>query len=550
MAVYERQTFVDEETVLTAEHLDHIEEGIENVSLGLDSIKGRITQVEENMGLVGDAPGVSLMTVRFQEGSKMIIRCKDWTEDRDFVWEFGGVCGSNKTANLWYSSTVDKTLEDSMLTWGIGNMSSRSQLYKVTTDDTAPIQFCGSYFGGNHAMTGSTDIVLENHGLTEADIGSVWEDSDTADKRQYMLARVKSTSTLAFINLDEQVTSGNGAFNYAKHTPIAPLVHVRNATHTNNINFTSFVNSQQLHPGANHVTNKYYVDDVEITEDGIYHGNKIHNVCQYDVPYVPAILAHLEANVGNNTNASYYSDDIMEKYIRIEIIHEFRPNGSQTTYCKYMIDPRMALNFSYIYAAQVAPFEKPAYFYAPGTYDDEVFLHDGTATVQFKPANWNKEGVPPYRYFTMNSTKDKGFQIVYNRDTYVGNPEFRAIRVNSGSFAGWSPATCKLYPILTRGTFPAGSSFDSVTGRMPLKDILKDGVTVAWYWEHDDIILTIDSHEICNLEIPLSSYMHNKRVEVLDITDSVISYPPYRTSEFIHYATNSAKGHLVLRLHD
>ena len=537
---YKKQTFIDhvvdssgnvvtQGTTLKKEHLDHIEDGIASLNTR------------------GIPP---LMTVRLEEGSKMTIRCRDWTEDRDFVWEFGGVCGTNKTANLWYSSTVAKTLDDNLLTWGIGNMSSRSQLYKVTTDDTAPVQFCGSYFGGNHAMTGSTDIVLANHGLTEADIGSVWKDSDASDTRQYMLVKIKSASTLAFINLDEQVTSGNGAFNYAKHNPIAPLVHVKNATHTGDINFTGYTNSQQLHPGANHVVNRYYVDDVEITADGWYTGAKVHNVCTYDIPYVPAIIAHLEANVGHNTNASYYSDDIQEKYMRIEIIHEFRPNGSQTTYCKYMIDPRMALNFSYIYAAQVAPFEKPAYMYAPGTYQDEVFLHDGSATIQFKPADWNKEGVPPYRYFTFNSTKTKGFQIVYNRDTYVGRPEFRATRVNSGSYAGWSPGTCKLYPIFTRGSYPAGSSFDSVTGRVPLHDILKDGVTIGWYWEHDDIILTIDSHQKCNVDIPLSEYMRNKRVEVLDMTDSVISYPPYRTSESIHYATNADKGYLVLRLHD
>lgn len=552
MANYNRQTFVDGETVLSADHMNHIEDGIEQVSLGLDVVGSRLSTVENSLGLEGDAPGVSLMTVRLQEGSKMTIRCKDWTDDRDFVWEFGGVCGTNKTANLWYSSTVEKALEDSALTWGIGNMSSKSQLYKMTTDDTAPVQFNGSYFGGNHAMTGSTDFTVTSHNMTEADIGSIWKDSDAEDTREYMLVKIKSPTVLAFINMDPQCTSGNGAFNYAKHTPIAPLVHVRNATHTDNISFEKFTNSQQLHPGANNVTNKYYVDDVEITEDGIYMGNKVHNVCHYSIPNVKAIIEYLEANVGNNTNTSYYSDDIKEKYMDIELIHEFRPNGSQTTYCKYMIDPSNALNFSYIYAAQVAPFGKPSYLYAPGTFNDEVFLHDASASIQFKPANWNVDGIPPYRYFTFNEAKDKGFQIVYNRDTYWGNPERRGTRVSSGSFAGWSPATCKLYPIFTRGTFPAGSSFDSVTGRIPLNMSLNDGTTaVGWYWEHDDIIMTIDSHEICtDARIKLPSYMQNKRIEVLDMTDSVISYPPYRTSDILHYATNAAIGHLVLRLYD
>ena len=552
MANYKKQTFVDKETVLSASHLNHIEDGIEKMDLDLDVVNSRLNTLEKNNGLEGDASGVSLMSVRLQEGSKMTIRCKDWTKDRDFVWEFGGECGANKTANLWYSSTVAKDLEDSQLEWGIGNKPSKSQLYKATTDDTSPVQFNGSYFGGNHAMTGSTDFTVTSHNMTEADIGSIWKDSDAADTREYMLVKIKSSTTLAFINMDPQCTSGNGAFNYAKHNPVAPLVHVKDATHTDNIDFTNYTNSQQLHPGANNISNKYYVDDKEITEDGIYLGNKVHNICHYSIPNIKAIIEYLAANVGKNTNTSYYSDDIKERYMDIEIIHEFRPNGSQTTYCKYLIDPSNELNFSYIYAAQVAPFEKPAYFYAPGSYNDEVFLHDATATIQFKPANWNEEGVPPYRYFTFNSTKDKGFQIVFNRDTYWGDPKRRGERVSSGSFAGWSPATCKLYPIFTRGKFPAGSSFDSVTGRIPFNPELNNGGTtsVGWYWENDDIIMAIDSHEICNSRIKLPTYMRNKRIEVLDMTESVISYPPYRTSEVFHYATNADTGHLVIRLYD
>ena len=235
----------------------------------------------------------------------------------------------------------------------------------------------------------------------------------------------------------------------------------------------------------------------------------------------------------------------------MEVIHEFRPNGSQTTYCKYQLDTRQALRFSYIYTAQVAAFSKPCYLYVPGTNENAIMVHDGTKTFNFNPDVWNDQNIPPYRYFAIDKEKNKGFEIVFSRDTYWGKTENRVNRVKSGTAAGWSPGTCKLYPIFTSGEFPAGSSFDSVTGRIPLNVALNNGTTaVGWYWEHDDIILTIDSHEQCSVNIPLSEYMQGKRVEVLDMTDSVISYPPYRTSESIHYATNADKGYLVLRLFD
>ena len=302
-------------------------------------------------------------------------------------------------------------------------------------------------------------------------------------------------------------------------------------------------------PGSNHVTNRYFVDDIEVKGDGLYHGNKVYNVCTYDVMYVPAILEYLEKNVGHNTNSSHYSDEITEKYLSIEIVHEFRPNGSQTTYCKYTIDLRSSLKFSYIYAAQCAAFGKPVYLYVPGAYQDEVFLHDGTGTYQFVKDNWNDRNVPPYRYFMFNSDKTKGFELAYSRGTYWGNPQNR---ISHLSYAGWSPTSCKLYPIWVNGTFEAGSSFDSITGRVPLNMSLNDGTTaIAWYWENDDIIMTIDSHSLCSgIDIPLSSYMQNKKVEVLDKTESVICDVSGVTGESLYYETNSDFGYLVVRLHD
>lgn len=493
---------------------------------------------------VKDASEESLMAVRIEDGSKMTIRCKDWTDSDDFVWTFNGTGGTNRTANLNNCGTIPESAADESL-----KFTMSKTLYKSCTDDTAPVSFNGSYFAGNHAMTGATKIVVENHNLTESDIGSTWTDSDPENPVQYMLARVDSDTKLTFINLSQQITSGNGPFNYAKHIPVSPLVHVKNATNKSDIGFTGYTNSEQLWSGSNHITNRYFVDDIEVKGDGLYHGSKVYNVCTYDVIYVPAILEYLEKNVGHNTNSSHSSDEITEKYLSIEIIHEFRPNGSQTTYCKYTLDPRSSLKFSYIYAAQCAAFSKPVYLYVPGAYQDDVFLHDGTGTYQFVKDNWNDPNIPPYRYFMLNSDKTKGFELIYSRDTYLGNP---SNRINHLTYAGWSPTSCKLYPIWVNGSFDAGSSFDSITGRIPLNMSLSEGTTaVGWYWENEDIIITIDSHSICaGVDIPLSCYMQNKKVEILDKTDSVISEIGDMTGESLHYETDSDIGYLVVRLFD
>ena len=528
---YEKRTLVDGVTPLDKDLLDHIQDGIADVDRRVTSIDGGSSD--------------ALMSVKLENGSKMTIRCKDWTDTEDFVWIFDGVGGQNKTANLQNCGTIAKTVADESLAY---NMSKT--VYKDCADDTAPLQFKGSYFAGNHAATIATTITVSSHGLTEKDIGSTWVDSDSSTPTNYMLVKVDSAKKLTFV--DMCFSSDGTAFNAVKHTPVSPLKHVKNATNTADVVFTSFATGGQLYLGDNHITNKYYLDDVEITENGLYTGSKVHNLCTYDVIRVPSIFEYLEANVGRNTNESHFSDDITGKYLHIDIIHEFRPNGSQTTYHNFEIDEAEPLTFYYIYAAQViAPGSAPTYLYAPGTHEDAILEHNGSATISFKPTYWNVENVPPYRYFTFSTDKSKGFEIAFSRDTYWGKTENRATRVKKWEGAGWSPSSRKLYPIFTCGDFPAGSSFDAVTGRIPLNVERNNGLTaVGWYWEHDDIILTIDSHEKCNVNIPLSEYMRNKRVEVLDMTDSVISYPPYRTGESIHYATNADIGHLVVRLYD
>lgn len=521
----EKGNVVVQGTILNKEIMEHIEDGIVNLT----------------------TKGVpQLMTVHFSSGSKMAIRCKDWTENKDFLWRFDGVGSKNKTANLLDCGVVDKNVLDSQVSFSMSKTA-----YKDCSDDTAPVQFNGCYFSGNHASTAGVSFTIAGHSMTVADIGSTWTDSDTANPELYMLYKVESTK-LYFITLRTETTSGNGPYNYLpKHEPIAPLKHVKNGTHTGDINFTNFGTSVETSPGVNHVCNKYYVDDVEITEEGLYVGSKVHNVCSYDVIYFPSVVAYLENNVGHNTNTSYYSDEIQEKYMHFEVIHEFRPNGSQTTYHKYWIDERSDLEFQYIYPQQVAPFGKPSYIYIPGARNDEMMYHEGSTAYYFTQDKWNNVNVPPNRFFTFNSDKTKGFEICFSKNVYWGKDENRRDTVKEKNGAVWTPATCKLYPIFAASKFPAGCSFDSISGRIPINTELNDGTTaIGWYWEHDDIIMTIDSHTECNTNIQLPSYMQNKRIEILDMTASVISYPPYRTGETIHYATNADIGHLVVRLYD
>ena len=83
---------------------------------------------------------------------------------------------------------------------------------------------------------------------------------------------------------------------------------------------------------------------------------------------------------------------------------------------------------------------------------------------------------------------------------------------------------------------------------MPLYRYDEDMTAVCWYWIGDEIVLMIDIHSAVSKEIRLPEYMNDRKIEILDKTESV---------KIGQSATNSAKlkvhsdgyGYVVIRLH-
>ena len=532
---YDKRTLVDGETVIDKELLDHIQDGIvsnesaiSNImsSIGIDRLSGN---------------DIVLRYLNRSPAQDFFIRCPDYDNENDFVW---WISYDGRKHNIQHHYTLPKTENNGAMT--VGN--AKLVMWKSATDDTAPLNFNGTYIAANHGATVVEAVAVTSHDKTAADIGSIW----TSGGHTYMLVKINSSTSLWFIQTDaEKITTATTLTCADK--PTGTLVHSSGATNSSDITINSVVSNTQLLPAVNNAKSTVYVDGEEISAYGTYTGKKVTLVNEYSVIYVPAILEYLGANVGNNTNASYYNDAITESFCTLKLIQEIHSNGSMNVYQTVQFTKTVALSTNFI--AQFAPFgleNEKTFMYVPDTTSLKTITeHTGGAAAVVTKSVWENQEKVPYRFYSFaNAECDKGYVIIYDRSWGWGKNDKRLAHNTGG--AGQFASTKKLYPCFVSGfTANAGTYYDGCAVRIPIKKYHEDLTSVVWYWRGEDIILCIDSHKQVNVDLTLPAYMANKKIEILDQTESVISEPAYIFNDRkLKYATNSEYGYIILKLYD
>lgn len=533
---YIKRKLVDKETLIDKELLDYMQDGIVE-ACSKEQVSG------DNVTLIVSAAG-GFLTDLGKIAKYLFIRCPEYSDTEDFIWWLSTGQASNRQLNIQTYYTVPKDTDNSKIYIG----SSVLKTWNACSDDTAPINFNGSYIAGNHGATLAQEVVVASHDKTEADIGSIW----TSNSHTFMLVRVFSTTKLWFVQTDS--TKINEQNWIARDSmPDGTLVHSSGATHTSTVTISSVSGSTQLTPAINNRVVKIYVDDREIdaTKGGVYVGKKIQTVNEYNTIYIPAMLEYLGKNVGKNTNTSYYSDDIKEGYCKLRLVQEVHSNASMTVYQTIRFDKPVSLSTNFI--AQFGKFttSNDISLYIPNTTNLNLltqFAEGSGASYYANIEDYAKEGVVPYRYYTFANDLEQGSAIIFDKSFGIGADERR---IEYTSSAGGFASTGKLYPQFVSGqNFEVGTMYDGCAVRIPFKK-RTDLTSVVWYWRGNDIILCIDSHSLINTEIELPSYMANKKIEILDKTDSVITEPAYVWEDCkLPYATKEDYGFIVMRLYN
>lgn len=439
------------------------------------------------------------------------IRADEWSDKESFIWKCNKITtfGNNEYFNIDKAYTCPKNCEAEDL--------SQLKFFKECQDDICPVALEKTDLGGNHAYDCVDVVIMQDHGKTEADIGSVWKD---ISGKEFCLVKVPDQNTLWFVCLPDMQYEECGSM--TPGCPDSVFQHERGASNISKIVIEKRT-STQLWRCFNHYTLELWADEkeIDITRNQLLTAEKFSFVTKYDVIYVPAMLQYLIEHAGKNTNSSHYSDAIQECYFRMEVTYTFYRNASYTVYTNHIFSKDVKLK--YIGLIQSISLEGRTYIYVPDT-SYEVLTEQEIKDVKVIGRDiWKDAEKAPYRYYQFAESEEgskKGMALVFDQSCKHGR---NALRIRQMTDAGCYSNVRKMYPaFISGGNIYKGSVISGLGAVMPLNSFDSELTSVCWYWSGEDIILMIDTHHAVNKKISLPDYMNGADIEILDKTEHCI----------------------------
>ena len=465
------------------------------------------------------------------------IRTDEWAEKESFVWKCNKITtfGNNEYFNIDKAYTCPKKCEADDL--------SELRFFKECQDDICPVALEKTDLGGNHAYDCVDVIMMQGHGKSEEDIGSVWKD---ITGKEFCLVKVPDSNTLWFVCMPDMGCEDNGSMTCG--CPEKVLMHIKGASKVSDIMIEKR-SSTQLWRCFNHYTLQLWADETEIdiTKNRLLTAEKFSFVTKYDVIYIPAMLQYLIEHVGKNTNASHYSDAIAESYFRMEVTYTFYRNASYTVHTDHIFSKDVKLK--YIGLIQSISLEGKTFIYVPDTSYENLTEQGIKDVKEISRETWKDANKAPYRFYQFAEEEDgskKGMALVFDPKCKHGRND---LRIRHMTDAGSYSNVRKMYPaFISGGNIYKGSIISGLGAVMPLNKNDSGVTSVCWYWAGEDIMLMIDTHEAINMKIVLPDYMSGSNIEVMDKTEHCVIKQNSITEGFIAVET-AGYGYLVLKLH-
>ena len=376
---------------------------------------------------------------------------------------------------------------------------------KNADDDICPINYGSSYRCAGHGNYVAFNLTATAHGLSESDIGKTY----TLDNVTWLLMKVPDVNHVWVVSVPASQT---GSFN----TSIASSGTLVGTS--GNIAFTA---KEQTQIRPQNINRKYLIlaDGKEITQDGTYYCEKLDLTETYQSSNTYEMVQYLIANVGSNTNSSYYNNSIPGE-VQYDVTYSFYGNGSCCVSHKDTI-LRDGIVFSFDGLTQVQRYGTHPSAYVPFTdigYPYELPESD----LNLSKSHWNDANFPPYKYYEFDPITGLGFGVAYDITFGMGIPEIRKgiITTSDGAgfyhYPGW-----KMYPkfynkgaTLTKGTVIAGN-----VCRIPVKKI---GNYVAYWWKTNSAtFVEIETFGECMVEVELPSDAVGKNATLVKASETI-----------------------------
>ena len=323
-------------------------------------------------------------------------------------------------------------------------------IHSNNTDDIAPIRTFTTV-GANHGYANIRKVTMSGHGKTTADLGSQWTDGQTT----FVLLKIEGND----LYLAPPYTESSGMVTSTSIDPISNLRHVSGATHTATISIATIAGAQ-LYPSVKNISVKYLLDGEEITNDGIYQGQKVDIIEQYEILDYKSLIDFAKNNIGTP-----YQSGNVDGLVRLGNVYKYTKGLKCTTSHSMLALKKFRTGqCGFLQAIQIFLSGHSQVRYIPGiTYPGLDFeaglnLTNLTSNILIKPEHLNNASIPPSHYTDWlidgSGNKKYGFTMGYIVDkTNSKNSD----RVSNTSNYWDLRTTKKSYPIaIENKTLEAG----------------------------------------------------------------------------------------------
>ena len=496
-----------------------------------------------------------------KSGNKLYIRAK-FTSTLDIIQlvEMAtGTAFTNDTVNVQGARTCDNTLSklSNVAAWNTGTILANQG------DSTAPIQYNGTYIGGNHGAYVVKEITATGHGKTVVDIGSEWTDSLP---RKWYLMRIVDANKLWFVSENLSVAP---AWSFSLTITGSTLNHSASATNTGAITVVSSVGTQ-LWPALQSQTKKIMLDGItELTVDGTYLCTTLDIVNSYTIPNVAAVLTYVRSLVGGATQPSFIDSSIAPDISRT-ITYRYAENGSCSIIDSVRNYNQLTLNF--FGGTQAEPLEytgKQLWQYIPrvssivGTIKTWDFINQENIGGTFEAltlglSQFTDVNNPPDRMAQIVKTagvSNFGMMIGFSPIRSVGLPATRKTLISESNFVS---AIRKQYlralngggSAFTGNVLPVNSMYDMVVYRAYWSaETCPDATAFIWFRDGKNIIVIADFHQSVSFsKLPLPEYFSGLDVTVIDKTASLTLHGNNVLNDGLLVTVTGGYGYIVAKL--
>lgn len=441
-----------------------------------------------------------------------------------------------------------KVFNPVLYTWSsvfnFNNDSYNGVQVRANGDDVAPVRMMGATIGANHGYS-RTILTLDNHGKTNADIGSVW----TNGTYQWVILQIISTSQLSVTcrTLNIALTLGN------------TLTHVSGATNTASFTPTA-TSAVQWYPMLKNHSVKLYADGNQITDTTIDSGynDSLKVVESYDLMEKTDIVEWLILNGGKEV-----TNYLAASALNVNHVHSFDETGGDTLYANFFTYKALsaALDLMFTQSARLSPgVDGLIKYYVPRSIP---FIHESvnydfsipssaeglvlTNRIDFTVAKTETGKAVPDRLIMLNNTI--GYAVGY-LPVLDADPAVRNTLTSKGIQI--SQFEAKVYPYLVDGltTLDAGANYSCVAYRKYFKRPAETRRTVEYDVKSDyGNFLYLDWH-VGDFKdtIVLPEYIQNKSFEVVEKTDNVTLLTKVATGQIaVQIGTVTSNARLILK---